>query len=197
MIIVALMLLLHIVLYVWKASMSLAFSLSQPFDIRMVTMAGMGIMTVMVFFISRFQRTNLSLWPKKFDIITTAVMLLSLMMMISTAVCITKGTHGLWLLIYGSIITPLFEELLFRGHIYDIQQRRHHNAFHVITINALLFSVWHLGYIVHPLWCGEWMALSKLVVGLLYGWVLASIRYRTKSTLCCILAHGAFNSFFG
>ena len=67
----------------------------------------------------------------------------------------------------------------------------------VVVINALLFSLWHLGYIVNPPLCGEWMALGKLVVGLLYGLVLAYIRCRTKSTLCCILAHGAINSFLG
>ena len=108
-----------------------------------------------------------------------------------------KRSRGVGLLLYGSLVTPLFEELLFRGHIYVLQQRVHRQTFHVIIVNALLFSVWHLGYIVNPLFCGEWMALCKLIVGLLYGLVLASIRSITKSTLCCVLVHGALNSFMG
>ena len=44
---------------------------------------------------------------------------------------------------------------------------------------------------------GEWMALSKLAVALIYGLVLAYIRCRTKSTLCSIMAHAALNSFLG
>lgn len=50
-------------------------------------------------------------------------MLLTLLMLASTAACFTHGARGWWLLLYGSLVTPLFEELLFRGHIYDIQQQ--------------------------------------------------------------------------
>ena len=148
-------------------------------------------------FISQVRNTSLSVWPKQFGITTVSVVLLSVLMLLFTAVCFTKGPRGVGLLLYGSLVTPLFEELLFRGHIYDLQQRVHRQTFHVIIVNALLFSVWHLGYIVNPLFCGEWMALSKLIVGLIYGLVLASIRSITKSTLCCVLVHGALNSFMG
>ena len=148
-------------------------------------------------FISQVRNTSLSVWPKQFGITTVSVVLLSVLMLLFTSVCFTKGPRGVGLLLYGSLVTPLFEELLFRGHIYDLQQRVHRQTFHVIIVNALLFSVWHLGYIVNPLFCGEWMALSKLIVGLIYGLVLASIRSITKSTLCCVLVHGALNSFMG
>ncbi len=191
--IMALMLMLHIFLYVWKALIPFAFSLSQPFEMKMVTMAGMCILTVVVIFISRTKKTSLAVCPRQFDAPTITVLLLSTLMLVSTAVLFTKGSHGFWLLLYGSIVTPLFEELLFRGHIYDIQQHIHRSMLSVVVINALLFSIWHLGYIVNPLLCGEWMALGKLVAGLLYGLVLAYIRFRTKSTLCCILLHGAIN----
>ena len=192
-----LMLSLHIFLYVWKAQMPLVLHLSQPFDMKMVAMAGMCILTVVVLFISQVRNTSLSVWPKQFGITTVSVVLLSVLMLLFTAVCFTKGPRGVGLLLYGSLVTPLFEELLFRGHIYVLQLRVHRQTFHVIIVNALLFSVWHLGYIVNPLFCGEWMALCKLIVGLLYGLVLASIRSITKSTLCCVLVHGALNSFMG
>ena len=103
----------------------------------------------------------------------------------------------LFLFGWKALVTPLFEELLFRGHIYAIQQHLHRNTFQIVVVNASLFAVWHLGYIITPLWCGEWMALSKLLVGFLYGLLLAYIRSRTQSTACCILTHGAMNSFFG
>lgn len=148
-------------------------------------------------FISQVRNTSLSVWPKQFGITTVSVVLLSVLMLLFTAVCFTKGPRGVGLLLYGSLVTPLFEELLFRGHIYVLQLRVHRQTFHVIIVNALLFSVWHLGYIVNPLFCGEWMALSKLIIVLIYGLVLASIRSITKSTLCCVLVHGALNSFMG
>ena len=154
-------------------------------------------MTFAVCFISRFQKTNLSFWPKQRQLTAAAIILLSLLMISSTALCFTQGERGLWLLLYGSVVTPLFEELLFRGHIYAIQQHLHHHIFQIVVMNALLFAVWHLGYILHLLWCGEWMALSKLMVGFLYGLLLAYIRSRTQSTVCCILTHGALNAFLG
>ena len=67
-------------------------------------------------------------------------MLFSLLMLASTAACFTHGARGWWLLLYGSLVTPLFEELLFRGHIYDIQQRLHRHPYQVVAINALCIS---------------------------------------------------------
>lgn len=217
--IVVLLLTLHLFLSMWKAWAPLNLSLSQPFEMKMatigfllmvkplsysdpfemkmVTMMGMCTLAAIVCFISREEKTDLSVWPKKLDGTVTAITLLSVLMIASTAVCFTNGAHGFWLLLYSSLVTPLFEELLFRGHIYAVQERIHRNPYHVVAINAMLFAVWHLGYIVNPLLCGEWMALSKLVVGLYYGLALAFIRCRTKSTFCCVLAHGALNSFFG
>ena len=188
---------LQVLLYAWKGIVPHVVGVSQPFEMKMLTMVGMGILTVIVFFISRVGKTHLSVWSEKWRGVNVAVVLLSSLLLISTAVCFTHGVHGWGLMVYGSLVTPLFEELLFRGHIYDIQQHIHRRPRHVPVANALLFSVWHLGYIVQPLWCGEWMALSKLVVALFYGLALAYIRQQTKSTLCCILVHGALNSFLG
>ena len=67
---------------------------------------------------------------------------------LSTVLCFTKGTHGLLLLCYGSLVTPLFEELLFRGHLFNLQERIHAAPYQVVLLNALLFSVWHIGYIL-------------------------------------------------
>ena len=90
-----LMLSLHIFLYVWKAQMPLVLYLSQPFDMKMVAMAGMCILTVVVLFISRVRNTSLSVWPKQFGITKVSVVLLSVLMLLFTAVCFTKGPGGL------------------------------------------------------------------------------------------------------
>lgn len=181
----------------WKAIVPLVFGLTQPFEMKMVAMTGMIAMTIMLVFVSRAGKTNLSLWQHNPGPTAVVVLVLSVLMLVSTAVFFTHSPHGWWMLLYGSIVTPLFEELLFRGHIFDVQQRIRHHTLHIVIANALLFSVWHLGYIVQPLLCGEWMALSKLAVALIYGLVLAYIRCRTKSTLCSIMAHAALNSFLG
>lgn len=193
----ALMLMLHLFLWGWKAAVPPLTSISKPFGMKMVSMAGMCILTIAVCFISGLRATNLSLWPRQHLLTAAAVILVSLLMTGTTAFCFTQGEHGFLLLLYASVITPLFEELLFRGHIYDIQQRLHRHTSQIVVMNASLFAVWHLGYIMHPLLSGEWMALSKLLVGLVYGLLLAYIRSRTQSTVCCILTHGAMNAFIG
>ena len=90
-----LMLSLHIFLYVWKVQMPLVLHLSQPFDMKMVAMAGMCILTVVVLFISQVRNSSLSVWPKQFGITTVSVVLLSVLMLLFTAVCFTKGPGGL------------------------------------------------------------------------------------------------------
>ena len=91
-----LMLSLHKFLYVSKAQMPLVLYLSQPFDMKMVAMAGMCILTVVVLFISQVRNTCLSVWPKQFGITKVSVVLLSVLMLLFTAVCFTKGPRGGW-----------------------------------------------------------------------------------------------------
>lgn len=80
---------------------------------------------------------------------------------------------------------------------FNLQEHIHPKLYPLVLMNALLFSVWHIGYIVQPLMSGEWMALSKLAIALFYGLLLAAIRWRTHSTLCSFLSHGALNALMG
>ena len=194
---VGVMLVLQLLLNGWEVAIGNLFSVGEPFERKMVTMVGMLLLTALTLLLSRQRKTDLSLCPRKMDGVSRSVILLSVAMLLSTVLCFTKGTHGLLLLCYGSLVTPLFEELLFRGHLFNLQERIHAAPYQVVLLNALLFSVWHIGYIVQPLMNGEWMALSKLVIALFYGLLLATIRWRTKSTLCSFLAHGALNACLG
>lgn len=65
----------------------------------------------------------------------------------------------------------------------------------VMVLNAVLFGVWHLGYIISPLMNGEWMALSKLVIGFAFGMILGFVRMKTKNCYSTFLVHGLLNSF--
>ena len=52
-------------------------------------------------------------------------------------------------------------------------------------------------YIVSPLLKGEWMALSKLAIGYVFGLILGFARSKTKNCYSTILLHGLMNSFLG
>lgn len=99
------------------------------------------------------------------------------------------------LLIYGSIVTPLFEELVFRGYVWNRLEGIYEKPTTVMVLNAVLFGVWHLGYIISPLMNGEWMALSKLVIGFAFGMILGFVRMKTKNCYSTFLVHGLLNSF--
>lgn len=107
-------------------------------------------------------------------------------------------------LLFG-IITPLFEELLFRGYIWGKISESggmvNPNRLTLITV-TLLFMVWHLGYIdvlmLHPL-AGTgnltMIMFSKMGIGLVLGLIVGYLRLKTGKTYVSIIFHGLWNVF--
>lgn len=107
-------------------------------------------------------------------------------------------------LLFG-IITPLFEELLFRGYIWGKISESggmvNPNGLTLITV-TLLFMVWHLGYIdvlmLHPL-AGTgnlpMIMISKMGIGLVLGLIVGYLRLKTGKTYASIIFHGLWNVF--
>jgi membrane protease YdiL (CAAX protease family) len=106
-------------------------------------------------------------------------------------------------LMFG-LITPLFEELLFRGYIWGkISQSPgmvYPHAMTLITV-TLLFMVWHLGYldvlILHPLASTNipMIMFSKMGIGLVLGLIVGYLRLKTGKTYASIIFHGLWNVF--
>jgi len=107
-------------------------------------------------------------------------------------------------LLFG-IITPLFEELLFRGYIWGKISESggmvNPNRLTLITV-TLLFMVWHLGYIdvlmLHPLAGTGNLAMimiSKMEIGLVLGLIVGLLRLKTGKTYASIIFHGLWNVF--
>ena len=106
-------------------------------------------------------------------------------------------------LMFG-LITPLFEELLFRGYIWGkISQSPGmvHSPTLTLGTVTLLFMVWHLGYldvlILHPLASTNipWIMVSKMGIGLVLGLIVGYLRLKTGKTYASILFHGFWNVF--
>jgi len=106
-------------------------------------------------------------------------------------------------LLFG-IITPLFEELLFRGYIWDkISESEGMINPHGLTLITvtLLFMVWHMGYIdvlmLHPLASGNltMIMISKMGIGLVLGLIVGCLRLKTGKTYAPIIFHGLWNVF--
>lgn len=86
------------------------------------------------------------------------------------------------LLIAVVLITPVSEELLFRGFLFQGWLRTPRDTWPVIVITALLFAAMHVQY--------DWYVMSHVFVfGLVQGW----LRWVTGSTILCIMMHALVN----
>ena len=104
--------------------------------------------------------------------------------------------------IFG-LIVPAFEELLFRGYLWNNMQNslkgEHSGLITWITI-TILFGLWHIGYIdvflIHP---REFalvpLLIGKIEVGLILGAIVGIIRLKTNKVYGSFLFHGFWNVF--
>jgi uncharacterized protein len=89
------------------------------------------------------------------------------------------------LALFGVIVAPFVEELLFRGFLYPALARRIGVSASVI-FTAAAFAVIHQGQLAHA-----WVPLLWLFV---VGIVLTVVRARTKSVATSVLIHLAYNA---
>jgi membrane protease YdiL (CAAX protease family) len=101
------------------------------------------------------------------------------------------------------LIVPAFEELLFRGYLWNMVQnslKAKNSGLITWIIITILFGFWHLGYIdvflIHP----KELALAplligKIEVGLVLGAIVGFIRLKTGKVYGSFLFHGFWNVF--
>lgn len=106
-------------------------------------------------------------------------------------------------LVFG-IITPLFEELLFRGYIWGKIRKSdgmiNPDILTLLTV-TLLFGVWQLGYIDvlirNPMVMSNvgMIMVLKVGIGLVLGLIVGYLRLKTGKTYASIIFHGLWNVF--
>ena len=139
-------------------------------------------------------------WPKRgellFGLAATVAMIVAgnvlswllgrnLVTPFQTDIYTTASTAGwlLWLLIAVVILTPIGEEVLFRGFLFRGWLRAPRDAWPVIVATSLLWAIIHLQY--------DWYVIAQIFVfGLLLGW----LRWASGSTILTILLHALINA---
>ncbi len=176
--------------------LSYSFVPLTDFSHRMTTMCIMLLLSAGMIVFARRRKTPLSVFPENFSrgyIIATCVCGVLLM---TSPSYFSGGIHAILLAFYGSVVTPIFEELVFRGYIWNRLETVLHKPIWVFAANVLFFTVWHTGYMLPHIASGNWSAvLWKLAAGFGYGAVLGFIRLRTKNCYSTMLAHGVLNMF--
>ena len=120
-------------------------------------------------------------------------------------------------IVFG-LVVPAFEELLFRGYIWNKIERYMDNdpnlnpssklrsRWGLVTLLTvtMLFGVWHMGYVdvflINPMINHEnfslsTMLLAKVGLGLFLGTILGFIRLKTGKVYASFLFHGFWNVF--
>ncbi|MEW9080129.1 lysostaphin resistance A-like protein, partial [Terrisporobacter glycolicus] len=103
-------------------------------------------------------------------------------------------------LLYTTIMTPIYEELLFRSYIWNVLKQENEDEVRVYFLTTVLFSIYHIGYIDTIIMTSGFnhmtlMILIKCSLMLSYGFFIGFFRYRIKNSYSCILVHSFINIF--
>ena len=169
------------------------------FSDYMASMVSMIILTSIILRLSRKAEINLSIFPDKFTVSYISVSIISVVLFIASPSNYKGGIEPILLLVYSSIVTPIFEELIFRGYIWNELNQIFTSEWKTYIITTILFALWHLGYISSIAFRVEDDLLNvmiwKVITGLCFGIVLGAVRLKTKNCYSTMLLHGVMNIF--
>ena len=169
------------------------------FSDYMASMVSMIILTSIILRLSRKAEINLSIFPDKFTVSYISVSIISVVLFIASPSNYKGGIEPILLLVYSSIVTPIFEELIFRGYIWNELNQIFTSEWKNYIITTILFALWHLGYISSIAFRVEDDLLNvmiwKVITGLCFGIVLGAVRLKTKNCYSTMLLHGVMNLF--
>ena len=169
---------------------------NDTFTQRMTTMCAMLILTVAIVLYARLRKTSLSVFPARFSKGYIIVTCIAAAILVSTPSNFTGGYQAILLLLYGSVVTPVYEELIFRGYLWNRLNKVLSKELYTYVWSVVLFTIWHVGYMIPQLIAGNMTAvLWKLAAGVGYGVVLGFVRLKTKNCYATMLVHGVLNIF--
>jgi len=196
--ILLLMVVLQALLYGIQRLIFLFVERTDFFD-HMATMAGMVVLTIFYVLVFKMRGIELSVFPKKFGtgyIIVTAA---TIVLLVVNPANYFGGAEAIWMNVFASIVTPIFEELIFRGYIWNKLNTIFSKEWKTYLVSIVLFGFWHLGYISSIAFRVETglanAMMWKVIVGLCFGVVLGAVRLKTKNCYSTILLHGVMNLF--
>lgn len=106
---------------------------------------------------------------------------------------------GLVSLVYHAVITVVFEEVLFRGFVYQAVKKE----WAAWSLSTFLFGVWHLGYVNTVLWRTSQffpqadlvqIMFWKVMTGLAIGALLGLFRWKSGNVYSAMLVHMFINT---
>lgn len=178
------------------------------FNNDLISLIEMVLFTILILIICKKHNINLSIFPdikcKKDKIGYLIATLIFTFLVISNFIFNVHSAGDAIAIIISIIATPIFEELIFRGYVWNELKNCFENEFTIYIISTVLFALWHLGYADSILFR---MALNgknalfptamfwKVITGLCFGIVIGFVRYKLKNCYAAILVHSFMNNF--
>ncbi|MFR3686050.1 MAG: lysostaphin resistance A-like protein [Enterococcus sp.] len=166
---------------------------------HLVSMFAMILMSGMILFISKQREIRLSIFPSNFAKTYVVGTIVFVLLLASAPSNYVGGLQTIMLLIYSSVVTPIYEELIFRGYIWNRLSVIFKHPLSVYLWSSILFSIWHLGYVDSLAFRVESSLLQaliwKAITGLGYGLVLGLLRWKSGNCYSTMLLHGVMNIF--
>ena len=169
------------------------------FTDQMTSMGVMAALTGLVVGLARMRNWLLSVFPSRFSRWYVVATIITAGLLIATPANYTGGWPAVLALVYGSIVTPVYEELVFRGLVWNRLATVFAKPWIVYVWSIVLFGVWHLGYwdsVAYRVEIGLMPIMAwKAVTGVVYGVVLGALRLKTSNCYSTMLLHGVLNLF--
>ena len=196
--IVLILFLLSVSLFIMEQAIFL-FVLRTDFSDHMASMVAMIILSSIILGLSRKAERNLSIFPDKFTVSYISVSVISGLLFIASPSNFSGGIESILLLTYSSIVTPVFEELIFRGYVWNKLNDIFSSEWKTYIVTTVLFALWHLGYMSSIAFRVEndlmHAMIWKVITGLCFGIVLGAVRLKTRNCYSTMLLHGVMNIF--
>lgn len=196
--IIVLLIFIQLLLFGIKQCLFVFFKRTYYFD-SIATMLAMIVITILFVTFSKKHNVSLSIFPHKFSVFYIVLTIVVIVLFLMTPSNFTGSTQSIILLVYGSIITPIFEELIFRGYVWNKLNMIFSKEWKTYITVTVLFALWHLGYIDSIAFrVGNGLAnimMWKVITGFCFGIVLGAVRIKTKNSYSTILLHGVMNIF--
>jgi len=196
--IIVLLVFLQLLLFGIKQCLFIFFKRNDYSD-SIASMFAMIVITVLFIIFTRKQNVSLSIFPDKFSGFYILVTIVVTFLFIATPSNFTGGLQAIILLVYSSIVTPIFEELIFRGYVWNKLNTIFSKELKTYIVSTVLFALWHIGYISSIAFRVENglanAMLWKVITGLCFGIILGAVRLKTKNSYLTILLHGTLNIF--
>lgn len=169
------------------------------FSDRMASMSAMILLTF-IFVIAMYRRKiPLSFLPERFGLFYIIITAVTAVIYILTPSNFSGGYEDILLLLYSSIVVPIYEELIFRGYVWNKLRASFSGEWTVYAITAVLFALWHIGYVDSLAFRTQTglfnVMVWKVITGLCYGIILGAVRMKTKDCYSTTLLHGVMNVF--